>query len=129
MLIDSLTGNHMGYDVPLPEAIKSFRDYRSGFVDEYPIINGDGNSELHRLWFYTFSELEEPLKKSQVKIEKIWGIHILTSLIPYSKIQSVYKGRFGKIVKFLAYIDRIIAAVFPFNRFGTNMVIIGKKIN
>jgi ubiquinone/menaquinone biosynthesis C-methylase UbiE len=84
MLIDSLTGNHMGYDVPLPEAIKSFRDYRSGFVDEYPIINADGNSELHRLWFYTFSELEEPLKKNQVKIEKIWGIHIFTSLIPYS---------------------------------------------
>ena len=80
-----------------------------------------------RIRLFTFSEIQTLMTKFQLAIDKVYGVHIVTSVIP-SFVQAHSNSRMLECaVAVLGKIDRILRAHVPFNRFGVSLVLLGHK--
>jgi len=80
-----------------------------------------------RIRLFTFSEIQTLMAKYQLTIDKVYGVHIATLVIP-SFVQAHSNSRMLECaVTVLGKIDRFLRARIPFNLFGVSLVLLGHK--
>lgn len=82
-LLSSLTGDPLGYGLSAREAGRPLTvPPRAGFITEYPCRTDDGTPARWRLRLFTRSELATMLRAAGLSVERWWGLHALTNVIP-----------------------------------------------
>jgi ubiquinone/menaquinone biosynthesis C-methylase UbiE len=80
-----------------------------------------------RIRLFTFSEIQTLMAKSRLAVDKVYGVHIATLVIP-SFVQAQSDSRMLECaVTVLGKIDKFLRARIPFNFFGVSLVLLGHK--
>jgi ubiquinone/menaquinone biosynthesis C-methylase UbiE len=81
-----------------------------------------------RIRLFTFSEIQKIMVESKLAVDKVYGVHIVTLVVP-SFVQARSNSRMLEcMVTVLGKIDRFLRARIPFNFFGVSLVLLGHKI-
>jgi len=81
-----------------------------------------------RLRLFTFSEIQKIMVESKLAVDKVYGVHIVTLVVP-SFVQARSNSRMLECtVTVLGKIDRFLRARIPFNFFGVSLVLLGHKL-
>jgi len=81
-----------------------------------------------RIRLFTFSEIQKIMVESKLAVDKVYGVHIVTLVVP-SFVQARSNSRMLEcMVTVLGKIDRFLRARIPFNFFGVSLVLLGHKL-
>lgn len=124
MLIDSLCGNRIGYEVTRKEMVKLFGRSGGGMV-KWGLA---GSDEVLRIRFFTHREMGRMLNEGGFRVLKKRGILILAGIIP-TVVQQNTKNKLALVMaNLLALVDRSIGGLPILNSFGGDTLILAQKI-
>lgn len=120
-LLGGLTGDRLGYALSAGEAWRSVARRPSvGCVVRYP---GYG-----RLRLFTTAELERMLGASGLAIERLWGIHMLTNLIPSTVLHRPRLSRpLAGLFRALGAVDAALRRLPGTHRIANSVVVLARK--
>jgi MPBQ/MSBQ methyltransferase len=97
-------------------------------TNSYPYFTTDGSLHFVPERFLKIPQVEKCLKSCGIRILRVYGIHLLTSLIPFPIISNP-KARnvIKKMGTYLAALDRRLRGIPGLNHVAYHVVIIGKR--
>lgn len=125
--IDSLI-NIFGYKISIKDIYNKILN-GSDELFNYPHIKNDGSIEYLPQRFFSFNKIKRELTKSKIRIVYYYGINTLTNIFPFTIASNPnsLKSR-KKLLHILAKLDKSLIDKIPFNKFGSNIIVIGRKI-
>jgi SAM-dependent methyltransferase len=115
-LASSLGGDALRYDVTPVEALRRLRPSREGLTVPYP---GYGNLRL-----FTAGELRAMLGHAGLEVQRTWGIHVATNLIPSTLLHRSRVGRgLGTVYRALCALDEWLRRL-PLTHLVANSLVI-----
>jgi len=128
--LNAISFNVFGYDQSLSTWWRHVnRPLATGFRTEYPFPMPDGSTEYMKIRLFTLSELHEMLKELGVKIEKVWGIHIVTNTLPSTLLHQPNPNNLLKATfHLLERADNAVRHLRPFRSLGCSIVVLGTKV-
>jgi len=128
-IINALMFNLFKYDEPLTSAISHLLPpWDIGHTITYSFKTESGESILMPLKLFATKELKRELEKVGLIIDKQWGLHVLTNLIPSTILHESNYGKLRKrVFNALAYIEQHVNMVWPFNAFGCSLLVLAHK--
>jgi len=95
----------------------------------YPHIKNDGTIEYIPQRFFSFNQIKKELAASNIKIVYYYGINNLTNIVPFTIASNPNSSKSLKnLTSFLAKLDKGLIDKIPFNKFGSNIIVVGRKI-
>ncbi|NJD75777.1 MAG: class I SAM-dependent methyltransferase [Candidatus Methanoperedens sp.] len=95
----------------------------------YPHIRNDGTKEYIPQRFFSFNQIKKELAKSEINIVYYYGINTLTNIFPFTIASNPNSSkRLKNILCFLTKLDKGLIDKIPFNRFGSNIIVVGRKL-
>lgn len=124
---------HLGLLYEWKELLQALQKPSKGDIRvwTYKYLNVQKNVDLVYKTF-AFSEIETLLKENNLKLIKVAGIHILSSVIP-TQYHTPFNNRlpflnlFTKLIIALGKIDFVLKELYPFNRLGFASILIARK--
>ena len=115
----------MGYDQSLRHSWKNLvASPRRGIDLSYPLPTGDGTLAELAIHCFTLSELRRVIRPLGLDIERLWGIHTVTNLLPSTLLHDEHLSpRWRRVARFLGRLDARLSGLAPFNRLGCSQVI------
>lgn len=120
-LLSGLTGDRLGYGLTARQAWRLIADPPGrGLRVPYP---GYGTLRL-----FTASELARWLAEAGLVVERWWGLHSLTLLIPSTVLHRPQLGRAGaRLYRALCRLDRALAGSWVGRRAGASLVVLARR--
>jgi len=128
-LLNALTGNRLGYDRPLGKTLKQFLPpWTVGHCIAYSFVLESGRTVTMPLKLFTTRELDRELESVGLFVQKRWGLHSLTNLLPSTVLHRADAGPLIRFVfRHLAAAERVIHNVWPFNAVACSLLVIATK--
>ena len=128
-LIDAVTGNSLDYDSSPRQAMKQFLPpWTIGHHIEYSFVLESGTTVRMPLKLFTASELRRELANAGLRIEKRWGLHCLTNLLPSTVLHRADAGRLVRSIFYqLANLEHLVHGVWPFNALACSLLVMAEK--
>lgn len=126
--LDSLI-NVFGYKIPLKDIYNKILNGSERHIN-YPHIKNDGSIEYLPQHFFSFTQIKKELTKAKIRVVYYYGINTLTNILPFTIASNpnALKNR-TNLLRFLTKLDKSLVDKIPFNRFGSNLILIGHKIS
>ena len=129
-VINALLGNTFEYDESLGEALGHFLPpFRKGHYVKYAFRVESGEKSYMNLKLFTPSELRLELEKVGFKLDKKFGIHIFTNLIPSTVLHDASPTTWIRyLFGILASAEILAYNKWPFFNLGCSLVVTATKI-
>jgi SAM-dependent methyltransferase len=126
VVADSIMGNRLGYEIGISEAAHWISD--TAPFSLYPYFTKRGDLERAPQRHLRFRMVAAALVKEGISIERTYGIHILSSLVPFTIIsnprsRSALLGLAGR----LCALDEVMRRFGGLNRLAYHIIIQGTK--
>ncbi len=126
--VDSLI-DIFGYKISIKDIYNKILNGSDRLIN-YPHIKNDGSIEYLPQHFYSFNQIKKELTKSKIRIAYCYGINTLTNIFPFTIASNPNSLKSRKnLLHFLTKLDKSLIDKIPFNKFGSNMIVIGRKIS
>lgn len=128
-LLSSLAGDMLDYGLSAREAARPLTlPLGKGFTIDYPCRTDDGARARWRLRLFTRSELTAMLGAAGLCVERWWGIHALTNLIPSTVLhRERLPTGLSWLYRALRHIDRSLARTAAGPRLANSVVLLARK--
>lgn len=128
-IMNALLFNVFHYDTPLPRALRRFRPpFYKGQRIVYSFVLESGNRVAMPLRLFTAEELRRELEHVGLRVEKRWGLNVLTNLVPSTVLHRAYPGQLLRsIFHTLAAAERCVCGGWPFNALGCSLLVVARK--
>lgn len=128
-VLNALTGNPLGYDKSLGDALKQFLPpWNVGRRTDYAFVQESGETVIMPLKLFTAGELNRELASVGLSIESRWGLHFLTNLIPSTVLHHADVPRSVRMLfNWLARVERLVYNVWPFNALACSLLVVAVK--
>jgi len=128
-IINAAGFNFLGYDEPLSIALSHLlQPWNNGPMITYSFKTETGKSVSMRLKLFTTDELKQELQSVGVVQNKLWGLHVLTNLIPSTIL---HKSNPGKLLRVtfgaLAFLEKRVYSYWPFHSLGCSLLVLAHK--
>ena len=129
-VLNALFGNVFEYDESLSEAIRHFLPPLSkGHYVKYAFRTESGDKSYMFLKLFTAKELRSALARAGLKVDREFGIHILTNLIPSTVLHDASPAAVvQQVFGVLARVENSLYDKWPFSHFGCSLVITATKL-
>lgn len=99
-----------------------------GHTINYSFILESGEPVSMPLKLFTPEEINGELGKVRLIQDKRWGLHVITNTIPSTMLHNSYPSKRLKIIfDKLAWLEQHVYNHFPFNSFGSSILILAHK--
>jgi SAM-dependent methyltransferase len=128
-LLSSLAGDMLGYGLSAREAARPFTlPLGAGFTMDYPCRTDHGAPARWRLRLFTRSELTGMLGAAGLSVERWWGIHGPTNLIPSTVLhRERLSTALGRLYQALCRIDRGLSGTATGPWLANSVVVLARK--
>jgi len=128
-VLNALTGNRLGYDKSLGDALKQFLPpWTVGHRTDYSFARESGETVTMPLKLFTAGELSRELRSVGLSVESRWGLHFLTNLIPSTVLHRADATRsVRRLFEALARLERLVYNIWPFNSLACSLLVIAVK--
>lgn len=117
-----------GYKISIKDIYYKLVKRSDGFIN-YPHIKNDGSIEYLPLRSFSFNQIKKELTKSKIRIVYYYGINTLTNILPFTVASNPNSPKSLKnLLHFLIKLDKSLIDKNPFNKFGSGIILIGRKI-
>jgi ubiquinone/menaquinone biosynthesis C-methylase UbiE len=126
VLADALTGHRLGYGINISDAVRWWR--KDAPMTRYPYFNAAGRLVYAPERFLSQSAVTKMLREQGVKIRLSYGIHILSSAIPFTVISNPHSRHWTQVIgRHLCGADSTLRKLGALNRYGYHVLIQGTK--
>ncbi len=126
--IDSLA-DILGYKISIKDIYYKLLKGSDGTIN-YPHVKNDGKIEYIPQRFFSFNRIKKELTLSDIKIVYYYGINTLTNIVPFTIASNPNSSKYLKNLTYLlTKLDKGLIDKIPFNKFGTNIIVLGRKIS
>lgn len=124
-VINALGFNFLGYDESLNESLKHFKQpWGKGHSIDYSFKLESGNTVTMPLKLFTAKEIKEELLKAHLVVDKRWGLHALTNLIPSTVLHEADPSKITSLIfGLLSSYEKCINHLWPLNSLGCSLLI------
>jgi ubiquinone/menaquinone biosynthesis C-methylase UbiE len=128
-VLNALTGNCLGYDKSLGNALKQFLPpWNVGHRTDYSFVRESGETVTMPLKLFTAGELNRELASVGLSVESRWGLHFLTNLIPSTVLHHAEVPRSVRtLFHWLACLERCVYNTWPFNALACSLLVVAVK--
>jgi ubiquinone/menaquinone biosynthesis C-methylase UbiE len=128
-VLNALIGNRLGYNRTLKDALKQFLPpWTVGHCTDYSFVLESGEGVTMPLKLFTAGELNRELEALDFVVEKRWGLHFLTNLIPSTVLHHADAPPLVRMVFWLlAGLERFVYKVWPFNALACSLLVVAVK--
>ena len=129
-IVNALLGNVFEYDESLGEAISHFfPPFGKGHYVKYAFRTESGQKSYMLLKLFTAGELRSALARAGFSVDREFGIHILTNLIPSTVLHDASPApAIRRLFRALAWIEGFLYDKWPFSKLGCSLVVIARKL-
>jgi len=129
-IVNGFGCNFLEYDEPLFTALSHLLPpWDKGHIINYSFKLESGQTVPMRLKLFSAKELTRELQKVGLIIEKRWGLHVLTNLIPSTILHKPNPSRpLQKLFNRLASIEKRFNRFWPFSSFGCSLLVLACKV-
>jgi SAM-dependent methyltransferase len=120
-LVSGLAGGALGYRVTVSDALRHLLTApRQGIAVDYP-----GYGTLH---LFTMSELRAMLGRAGLRVERAWGIHAATNLIPSTVLHREHLSRpLAALYRGLCAVDDVLRSLGVAHVAASSAVVLARK--
>jgi len=128
-VINALIGNHLGYDKSLGSAVKQLLPpWNRGCSMEYSFVLESGETVKMPLRMFTAGELSRELARVGLVVERRWGLHCFTNIIPSTLLHRADASPLvWSLFRKLAYVERLLHRHWPFNALACSLLVVAIK--
>lgn len=128
-VVNAIIGNRFGYDKPLRQALRQFLPpWSVGHPIDYSFVLESGETVRMPLKLFTPRELNCEMEALDLFVEKRWGLHFLTNLIPSTVLHRADAGPLIRLgFRELARVERRVYSLWPFNALGCSLLVMARK--
>ena len=128
-LLNALIGNRLGYDKSLKNAVKQFLPpWTVGHRMDYSFILESGETVTMPLKLFTAGELKRELQRVDLLVDRRWGLHFLTNLLPSTVLHRADASPLvWSVFRQLARLERLVYSVWPFNALACSLLVVAVK--
>lgn len=128
-IVNGFCFNFLGYNEPLFIALGHLLPpWDKGHIITYSFKLELGDTVPMTLKLFSAKELNQELRKVGLIVEKRWGLHVLTNLIPSTLLHKSNPSiSLKKIFTKLASIEKRVNKFWPFNAFGCSLLVLARK--
>ncbi|CAL59662.1 class I SAM-dependent methyltransferase [Methanocella arvoryzae] len=128
-LLSCMAGDPLQYHEKLGHVIGYFkRPLSEGYPYVFPLSFGEGKVRELNLRTFTCKELYKELGARGCKVEKVYGIHAITNVLPSPLMIQDHPGKITTAVfKFLAFFENRLYGLWPINRVGMSVIVFARK--
>lgn len=95
---------------------------------DYPFVLESGETATMPLKLFTARELNRELEGLGLVVQKRWGLHFLTNLLPSTVLHRADAGPLVRtIFRQLASLERLVYSVWPFNALACSLLVMAEK--
>jgi len=130
-IINGFCFNFLEYDESLSTALSHLLPpWDVGHFIDYSFKLESGKAVPMRLKLFSAKEINRELQNVGLIVEKRWGLHVLTNLLPSTLLHKSNPSRLLKIVfTRLASIEKRLNQFWRFNAFGCSLLVLARKVN
>ena len=128
-LANALSGNALGYDNTLRSALKQFMPpWRTGHWYDYSFALESGETVAMPLKLFTAGELKRELNAVGLVVDRRWGLHFVTNLLPSTVLHRADASpRVRAVFRQLARVERLVYGSWPFNALACSLLVLAVK--
>jgi len=128
-VVNAIAGNRLGYDKPLEKVLKQFLPlWNVGHWTNYPFVLESGETVEMPLKLFTAAELTRELRQVGLLVQKRWGLHVITNIIPSTVLHRAdVSPSVWSIFRKLARIERLVYDAWPFNALACSLLVLAVK--
>jgi len=125
-VVNALIGNRLGYDKSLRTALRQFLPpWSTGHSTDYSFVRESGEAVTMPLKLFTSGELNRELQSVGLFVERRWGLHFLTNLIPSTVLHRADAPPSVRAVfRYLARLERLVYGTWPFNALACSLLVL-----
>ncbi len=129
-VVNALLGNVLEYDESLAEAIRHFfPPFGKGHYLKYAFRTESGQKSYMLLKLFTPGELRSALAIAGFSVDREFGIHILTNVIPSTVLHDASPSAWiRRLFHALAWVEGLVYDKWPFSICGCSLVVIARKL-
>lgn len=129
VLLNRVLFNLLNYQMTIRDAVRMSSGSLNGGLHPYPhSVNGHKWKHIP-MRLISFGDLRSALIEEDAEIEKCFGVHVLTSLVPYTIASDrMATGRTTEVVNFLASLDSVLKEKIPFNRISAELCVVARRL-
>jgi len=128
-LVSAVGADFLGYGQPLSTALKHVAPpWNVGHMIDYPFALSSGSKVTMKLKLFTVGEIESEMKKVGLVVEKRWGLHVLTNVVPSTILHKANPSiGIKKLFTILAKGEGKVNKYWPFNAFGCSILMLARR--
>jgi len=128
-VVNALAGNRLGYDKSLKMALEQFLPpWNVGHCMDYSFVLESRETVTMPLRLFTAGELMRELRQVGLLVDRRWGLHILTNIIPSTVLHRADASPLvWSVFRKLARVERLVHAAWPFNALACSLLVLAVK--
>lgn len=128
-VVSALLGNIFEYDETLGEALSHFSPpLGKGYCYQYA-FRGESGKCYMRVRCFTPQELQSALAEAGFRVDRTFGIHCLTNLIPSTVLHNPAPApAIRRLFRTLAWCEGFLYDRWPFSQLGNSLVVIATRL-
>jgi MPBQ/MSBQ methyltransferase len=128
-VVNALVGNPLGYDKSLKNALKQLLPpWDVGHFMDYSFVLESGETVTMPLKLFTAGELKRELEAVDLLVQRCWGLHFLTNLLPSTVLHRADASPLvWSVFRKLARLERLVYSMWPFNALACSLLVVAVK--
>jgi ubiquinone/menaquinone biosynthesis C-methylase UbiE len=128
-IVNAIGFNFLGYDQSLKASLGHlFHPWHKGYSTQYSFRLESGESVSMPLKLFTSKEIRKAMKSRGLFVDKSWGLHGITNIIPSTILHKPDPGRFAKaFFPILSSLEMRMNHLRPLRSFGCSLLVCAHK--